>query len=205
VPGPHRRSVECEEAAAFEDAVDDGLGEVFVVEDLPPGGGGLVGGEDDRALAAMPIVDDVEEHVRRVGAVGQIADLVHDEECGVRVGRERLGETSFPKCCREIVDELGGGREEGIESVLDGAVGEGDGEVRLRPGLPRRIRQRPSVTKSADRAEPRSDRRTVDWKVKSKSSMVLRKGKLAHRESRPRRVCWRCAISSATKSARKSR
>ena len=47
-----------------------------------------------------------------------------------------------------------------------------------RPGLPWRIRQRPSVTKSGASAEPSSARRSVDWKVKSKSSMVLRKGKL---------------------------
>ena len=79
----------------------------------------------------MALVDHVEEHVRRVGAVGQIADFVDDEGRRVRVGRERCGETSFSKCRREIVDEFGGGREEGIESVLDGAVGEGDGEVRL--------------------------------------------------------------------------
>ena len=79
----------------------------------------------------MAVVDHVEEHVRRVGAVGQIADFVDDEGRRVRVGRERFGETSFPKRRREIVDEFGGGREEGIESVLDGAVGDGDGEVRL--------------------------------------------------------------------------
>ncbi len=77
--GPHRRSVEGEKSAAFEDAVDDGLGEVLVVEHSPPGASRLVGGEDHRALAAVAVVDDVEEHVRRVGAVGEVADFIDDE------------------------------------------------------------------------------------------------------------------------------
>ncbi len=37
VSSAHRGSVELQEAAAFEDAVDDGLGEVVVVQDAPPG------------------------------------------------------------------------------------------------------------------------------------------------------------------------
>ena len=78
--GPQGRSVESEQAAAFEDAIDDGLGEVFVVEHAPPGAQGLVGREDHGTLAAMAVVDDVKEHVGRVGAVGEIADLV--DLCG---------------------------------------------------------------------------------------------------------------------------
>jgi hypothetical protein len=36
---------------------------------------GAVGGEDHRARAAMAVVDPVEEHVGRIGVVGQVAAL----------------------------------------------------------------------------------------------------------------------------------
>ena len=65
----------------------------------------LVGGEDHRALAPMPLVDDVEEHVGGVGAVGEIADLVDDEHGRMRVGRQRLRELPGAKRGGEIVDE----------------------------------------------------------------------------------------------------
>ena len=60
----------------------------------------------------MPLVDDVEEHVGGVGAVGEIADLVDDQDGRMRVGRERMGELAGAKRGREIVDERRGGREE---------------------------------------------------------------------------------------------
>src|SRR2546427_12459338 len=80
VLGADRRPIELEPATPLQDAIDDGLGEILVVEHAAPGIGMLVAGEDHRAAAAMAGVDDVVEHVGRVGAVGEIADLV--ELCG---------------------------------------------------------------------------------------------------------------------------
>ena len=40
----------------------------------------------------MALVDDVEEHVGRVGAVREIADFVDDQDRRMRVGRQRLRE-----------------------------------------------------------------------------------------------------------------
>jgi hypothetical protein len=131
VSGAHRGSIEGEETAPLEDPVDDGLGEVFVVKDSSPCAEGFVGGEDHGASAAMTLVDHVEEHVRRVGTVGQIAHLVDDEDRRMGVGREGLGEAPLTEGGRELVDELGGRGEESIEAVLDGPVGDGDGEVCL--------------------------------------------------------------------------
>jgi hypothetical protein len=131
VLGPHGRPVEAEEPSALEDAVDDGLSEVLVVEHLSPSVRRLVGGEDHRALAAVTVVDDMEEHVRRVGSVGQITDLVYDEERRMGVGGQGLSEASLAKGGGEIVDELGGGREVRVEAVLDGAVGNGHREMSL--------------------------------------------------------------------------
>jgi hypothetical protein len=34
--GPHRRPIECEHATTLEDPIDDGLSQVFVVEDSAP-------------------------------------------------------------------------------------------------------------------------------------------------------------------------
>ncbi len=65
-----------------------------------------------------------------------------------------------------------------------------------RPGLPTRITERPSVTKSGESREPTDVSRSVDWKLKSNSSMVRRNGKCAARVAFVRRVPRRCAISS---------
>ena len=129
--GPQGGPVEGEQASALEDAIDDGLGEVVIVEHAAPGVERLVGGEDHRALAAVAIVDHVEEHVGRVGAVGEVSDLVHHQQGGMGVGGESLGQAPGAKGGRELVDELGGGDEESVESVLDGAVGDGHGQVGL--------------------------------------------------------------------------
>ena len=49
--------------------------------------GVLVGGEDHRAPFDMPFVDDVEQHVRGVVAVGEVADLVDDQHVRPHVAR----------------------------------------------------------------------------------------------------------------------
>lgn len=50
---------EFEESAPGQDPVDDGLREVGVVEDVRPGGQGLVGGEDHGAAPQVALVDDL--------------------------------------------------------------------------------------------------------------------------------------------------
>ena len=65
------RAVEDQQAAAFERAVDDRFGEIVIVQYSAPGGERrLVGREDHRPLLEMAVVDDVEEHVRSIGAIG---------------------------------------------------------------------------------------------------------------------------------------
>jgi len=131
VPGAHRGAVEFEVPAAFEDAVDDGGGEVRVVEDATPGVERLVGGEDHRALFQVALVHDVEEQVRRVVAAGQIAELVDEEDVRAHVLGECLAEPPGPACHREVLDERGRGDAERVESVLDGTVSDGHGQVRF--------------------------------------------------------------------------
>jgi len=76
VAGARGRTVEGDEAASFEDAVDDGFGQVGVVKNGTPGSEGLVGSEDHGTLLEMSIVDDVEQDIGSVVAVGKIADFV---------------------------------------------------------------------------------------------------------------------------------
>jgi hypothetical protein len=131
VSGPQRGTVELEEPASLEDAVDDGRGEIRVVEHAAPVGEPLVGREDHGALAKVAVVHDVEEDVGGVVAVGEVADLVDHEQVGMGVGGQRLDEVSLASGAREVVDQLRGRGEVGLEAVLDGPVGEGDRQVRL--------------------------------------------------------------------------
>ena len=73
--GAHGGSFKRDDAAALEDPVEDGFGEVGVVQDAPPELERLVGGEDHGAPAAVALVDDMEENVGGVGSVGEVADF----------------------------------------------------------------------------------------------------------------------------------
>jgi hypothetical protein len=48
-------------------------------------------------MPPMALVDDVEEHVGGVGAVGEIADFVDDEDRGMRVDRQGVREFAGAK------------------------------------------------------------------------------------------------------------
>jgi hypothetical protein len=76
--GPHRRTIEREEPTTLEDAVDDRVREVFVMQHATPLVQGFIRGEDHRAFLAMPIVDDVKEHVGGVGCAREIPNLIDD-------------------------------------------------------------------------------------------------------------------------------
>jgi len=65
---------------------------------------------DNEASTLQDTVDD---------RLGQIGIMQHLAEAAVATG------------AGEVVDEGGGGGEEGLEAVLDGAIGHGDGQVRL--------------------------------------------------------------------------
>jgi len=69
-----------EETAALEDAVQDRLGQIGIVQDPAPRGEGFVRREKHRAVVQVAFVDDVEEDVGEVGPVGEIADFV--DLCG---------------------------------------------------------------------------------------------------------------------------
>jgi len=134
VRSTHRGTVEDEEAAALKGAVDDGLGQVVVMENgTPCDEWRLVGGEEERPSAQVTIVDNVEQHVGGVGPVGEVADLVDDEDVGVDVLGQGLAQPALAAGGGEIVDEFSGSGEERRGAVLDGAVSDGDRQMRLPP------------------------------------------------------------------------
>ena len=73
----------------------------------------------------------MEEHVGGVRPVGQISDLINDEDVKVRVGCQRLLEISTLAGVGEVLDEFRRGGEESLEAVLDGAVPDGHCQMGL--------------------------------------------------------------------------
>jgi hypothetical protein len=125
-------AVHDDEAAVLEDTVDNGVCHVVIVQGVAPlGEGRLVGGEDHGPATQVPVVDDVEQDVGGVGAVGQVADLVDDQQVGAGVGGQGLAQLGLAARPGQVVDQLSGGGEACCEAVLDGAVADGDGQVGL--------------------------------------------------------------------------
>jgi len=77
-------------------------------------------------MAEVPLVDEVEKKVCRVGAVAEIADLIDDEHVRLQVHGEGLTELAAGGGNGELVNQCGRRAEEGRETVLDGAVGDGN-------------------------------------------------------------------------------
>ena len=93
VAGSVRRPVHDDQAAPLQDAIDDGFGQVAVVQSSAPfGERGLVGREDHRPPLGVAGVDDVERNVGGIGPVAQIADLVDDEQVRLDISSESLSE-----------------------------------------------------------------------------------------------------------------
>ena len=131
MPGTGGGPAQLEVAPSFEHAVEDGLSEIRIMEDPAPGTERLVGREQRGAVMQVALIDDVEEEVGGIGPIAEIPDLIDDEDVGMRVRRQGMAEAALARRDGELVDE---GRRRGearLESVLDGAIGDGDGEVCL--------------------------------------------------------------------------
>ena len=79
----------------------------------------------------MAIIDDVKQHVGGIGPVGEVPDLVDNEDRGVGVRGQGVGEPTATEGRREIIDQFGGGDKPGVEAVLDRAIRNGDCQVRF--------------------------------------------------------------------------
>ena len=77
--------------------------EIVVVQDAAPRFQRFVGREDHRAMPSITLVDDVEEHVRGVGAVRERAHFIDGENDWLRVRLELVRPLAGAKVGREIV------------------------------------------------------------------------------------------------------
>src|SRR5260370_20194186 len=73
----------------------------------------------------------MEKYVGGVRPVGQISDLIDDEDVRVRVGCQRFLEISTLAGVREVLNEFGRSGEERFEAVLDGSVPDGHRQMGL--------------------------------------------------------------------------
>src|SRR6266699_901817 len=124
-------AIELDYAASLENPVDDRVSEILVVQHVAPRGERFVGGEDHRALLPMAIVDDMEEHVCSIGPVGEVPHFVDHNDRGMDISGERVGELPTTKCGRKVVDEFSGGDKQRVKSILNGAIGDRNRQVRF--------------------------------------------------------------------------
>ena len=130
MPGAIGRAVQERQATVLKHAVDDGLGEVMVVQDIAPcGERRLVGSEQHRAATLMAFVDDVEQDVGGIGSVGQIANFVDDQNVGLHEESELLLQPALAAGQGESLDQHRGGDKASGEAVLDSAVGDDDDQM----------------------------------------------------------------------------
>ena len=74
--GAHRGPFQADDAPALEDAVDDGLGQVVVVQGRASVIERLVGGEQVAAVLDAAGVDEMEQDVGGVGSAAEVAEFV---------------------------------------------------------------------------------------------------------------------------------
>ena len=129
--GPVGRPAQFQVTPPFEDAIEDGFGEIGIVQHASPRPERLVGGEDHWAVMQVAVIDDLKEDVGGVGPIAEVADLVDDEHVGMRVAGQDLAEPALERRRRELVDQRRRRGEAGLEAVLDGAIGDGDGQMGL--------------------------------------------------------------------------
>lgn len=168
MPGPVGGPAEFEMPAAFEHPVEDGFRQVGIMEDASPSAERFVRGEEHRPAMQVAVVHDREEHVGRVGTVAEIADLVDHEDVGMGVGRQDVAELTSPRGAGELLDEGRRGGEARLEAVLDGAVGDGDGQMRLagpaRPAEDQAVARRDELG-AQEAAEERQPHRRLEGEV----------------------------------------
>ena len=117
--------------APLEEPVEDGLCQVGIMEHLAQGRQGFVGRHDRGALFQVTMADDAEEHIGSVGGVALIPQLIDDQDMRLDIGLERLFQATAVGGAGEFADQLVGGGETSLEAILNGAVGNGDAEMRF--------------------------------------------------------------------------
>src|SRR2546427_727942 len=144
--------------AVMQQPIEDRRSEDVIAEDLAPLTDKLVGG-DEKAALLVAASDELEEEMRRSLLEGQIAELVEDEELGLGVESELVGELAIELGAGERAEQRGGAGEKHRMTRLDDGASEGDGEVGLADpwrSEEQHILQHPRVDDGAHRVPPRT-------------------------------------------------
>jgi hypothetical protein len=91
----------------------------------------FVRGDDRGALLQVALADDPEEHIRGIGCVALIAELVDDEHMRMQIGFERFFQPAALCGVGKLSDQLVRGGEASLEAVLDRSIGDGHPEMRF--------------------------------------------------------------------------
>jgi len=123
-------ATDVDDVAVMQDAVEECGGHDVVAEDVAPLLERLVGGEDGGGPFIAP-ADELEEQHGPGAGVGQVADLVHDEESRMGEDLEPMGEPPGGLGFLQGLDEVGQGAVVEAAPLLSGLEGEGDHKVAL--------------------------------------------------------------------------
>ena len=102
----------------MDEAVDGRERHGLVGEDPAPLAEGLVGG-DEHGAALVARSDEFEENAGLGLILGDIGDVVEDEEIVAVEFAKRAFERQFPPCDLEPFDKIGGASEQDAPAILD--------------------------------------------------------------------------------------
>ena len=156
-----------------QQAVEDGGGDHGVAKDLAPGAQALIAGQDDRA----PLVaarDQLKEEIGALAIDGDVADLVDDQQLGLRQDLQPFVEAALGEGFPERGDEPRGGGKQDADAVLAGLQPRATARCVLpTPGGPRSRTLSP-VSRYRPVASSRITFGSIDgWNLKSKASSVF--------------------------------
>ena len=111
-----------------DEAIHGGDGGGFVGEDAVPGSEGLVGGDEEGAVFVAG-GDEFEEDAGLGLILGDIGEVVEDEELESVEASEQVGEGEVASGALHLLHEVGGAGEEDAVTVFDEGASDGGGEV----------------------------------------------------------------------------
>ena len=102
----HALSLEVEPVGVVDEAVEDGVGDGGIADDLVPVLDGHLAGDDGRA-APVPVVDDLQQVAALLGGQGREAPIVEDQQLDARQALEQPGERPSPRASASASNSRG--------------------------------------------------------------------------------------------------
>ena len=124
----HRaRPFELETIGVVDEAIEDGIGEGWLADEVVPGFDGELTG-DQRRGAAMAILDDLHEIASLAGVEAVGTEIVQNEQIDLGQRAEEASEAAIPMRELQLSEEARHARVIGAVSLAAGPLGKGAGE-----------------------------------------------------------------------------